>query len=1051
MTHSFVLASLFALSLQIGASPLTAQFVTGTVTDSISGRLLPGVSVRVTGSNQRAVSDAAGRYALNVASLQDTLLFSLIGYKPRQVPIAGRTEIDVQLAVLPVEMTATVVTAYRVQDRRTVTGSVTSVSSSDFADVPADNLSNALAGRLAGATITQNAGTPGRESSIRVRAVGTFNNADPLYVIDGVVTDKFAFDGLTSQEVENISILKDGAAASLYGSRAANGVILVTTKRGGVRPAEFTYTSNVGMQEPTSIPSSLNAFQHATAINNALAYNNIPTTDARYYTQDELDYFKTNSWDWIQELWRDPVDAQHSLSITGGADGVRYFLSGSLLDATGSFDNLSFKRITTRANLDIDLTDRLKASMDFNNARRARQGPSWGINATSRVQDWGHEDLYKALALRTRMVPPYIDGLPVGNWVEWHPGAVISNQSGYDDREWSEYNATARLNYRVPFVNGLTASLAYHKAFANAHEKRFNLPYQMAVFNTWGGHGHLVGNQVLSEKTRSDGEYLLNNDGRDNFYQLNTQLTYAGSVGNHHVDALLVYEQAASDTGWVEGRRDQFISPDVDQFIAGNPERARADGRQAQSARISYVGSFGYDYARKYFFQTSFRYDGSVIFAPEHRWGFFPSISAGWRLTEEPFFKSDFFDELKLRASYGVVGNDDDVGSFQWLQSYNIAQGAVFDTVSQGITTGSLVNRAITWEKSRSYNVGVDSRFWDSRMSLTLDVFYRNTYDILGSRQEAIPTTFGATLPDENYQEINSHGFEIEVGYDGTAGGGATPIRYSVHGNLGYATNKIVRLNEASNLRAYQKRIGRPTSPTLAGSCFGYIYTNMLRTQADIDALPAGYKIFEVSPKLGMLNYQDLRGDSTDVPDGKITASDQAWICDYDSPPLSYGLSLGASWRGLRFAALLQGAAGYKRMMQANGRDIQARAEESSYGYWADTWTPDNPDGAYPGYRIPLTGGSSYRTSYPASTFWLRDGSFLRLKNVTVSYLLPERLTNALGVHSATLHFTGTNLLMLNDHFGDWGYDPEMNNIRSYPLMRTFAVGMDVSLKRSVQ
>jgi len=1045
MRQSFVLVALS--SLQIGVSPLKAQLVTGTVTDSVSGRLLSAVSVRVTGSSQRTASDVAGRYTLNVPSLQDTLLFSLIGYKPQEVPIAGRAEIDVQLAVLPVEMTATVVTAYRVQDRRTVTGSVTSVSSSDFADVPADNLSNALAGRLAGATITQNAGTPGRESSIRVRAVGTFNNADPLYVIDGVVSDKFAFDGLTSQEVENISILKDGAAASLYGSRAANGVILVTTKRGGVRPAEFTYTSNVGMQEPTRIPSSLNAFQHATAINNALAYSRIATTDARYYTQDELDYFKTHSWDWIQELWRDPLDAQHSLSITGGTDGVRYFLSGSLLDATGSFDNLSFNRVTTRANLDIDLTDRLKASMDFNNARRGRHGPSWGISA-ARVQDWGHEDLYKALALRTRMVPAYIDGLPVGNWVEWHPGAVISNESGYDDREWSEYNATARLNYRVPFFNGLTASLAYHKGYVDSHEKRFNLPYQMAVFNTWGGHNHLVGNQVVSEKTRSDGEYLLNNDGRDNFYQLNTQLTYAGSVGKHHLDALLVYEQAASDTGWFEGRRDNFISPDVDQFIAGSPDAARVDGRQAQDARISYVGSFGYDYARKYFFQTSFRYDGSVIFAPEHRWGFFPSISAGWRLTEEPFFKSDFFDELKLRASYGVVGNDD-VGSFQWLQSYNIVPGAVFDTVSRGITPGSLANRAITWEKSKSFNVGVDSRFWNSRMSLTLDVFSRNTYDILGSRQEAIPSTFGASLPDENYQEINSHGLEIELGYDGTAGGAATPLRFSAHGNLGYATNKIVRLNEAQNLRAYQKRIGRTTAPT--GSCFGYIYTNMLRTQADIDALPAGYTILALAPQLGMLNYRDLRGDSTDVPDGKITASDQAWICDYDSPPLSYGLSLGASWRGFRFAALLQGAAGYKRMMQANGRDIQARAEESSYGYWADTWTPENRDGKYPGYRIPFTGGSNYRTSFPASTFWLRDASFLRLKTLTVSCLLPKRLTAALGLNTATLHFTGTNLLMLNDHFGDWGYDPEMNNIRSYPLMRTFAVGMDVSLKRGVQ
>jgi TonB-linked SusC/RagA family outer membrane protein len=1047
MRHWSVLVSVSTLFLlQIGASPLQAQSVSGTITDSVSGRLLPAVTVRVKGSDRRTTADATGRYTIAVSSLQDTLLFSLIGYRLQEVPVAGRTDIDVHLAVLPVEIEALVVTGYRVQDRRTVTASVSSVNSAEFTDIPADNLSNALAGRLAGATITQNAGTPGRESSIRVRAVGTFNNSNPLYVIDGVVSDKFAFDGLASEEVESVSILKDGAAASQYGSRAANGVILVTTKRGGTGPAELSYNSSVGMQEPTAIPPSLNAYQHATAINNALSYSLIPTTDARYYTADELDYFKTHSWDWIQALWRDPLDVQHAVNISGGTDGIKYFLSGSLLNATGSFDNLSFRRLTTRANLDIDLTERLKASVDFNTTSRGRHGPDWAVT------DWGQEDLYKALALRTRMVPPYINGLPVGNWVEWHPGVVISNQSGYDQRDWAQYNATARLNYRVPFVPGLTATVAYAKGSIESFEKRFNLPYDMTMFNTWGGHNHLVGTQVVGTKPRSDIQFLLNNDARDNSYQFNTQLTYAGSHGDHHVDALLVYEQAVSDTSWMEGQRNNFISPNIDQFIAGSsdPEDSRVDGRQRQNARMSYVGSVGYDYARRYFMQVSARYDGSVIFAPEHRWGFFPAISVGWRLTEEPFFKSRFFDELKLRGSYGIVGNDA-VGSFQWLQGYNIVQGAIFDAPTTGITPGTLANRAITWEKSRSYNAGVDARFWKNRMSLTLDVFYRNTYDILGSPQEAVPSTFGASLADENYQQIDAGGFEMELGYEGTAGDAASPFKYSLHGTLGYATNRIVRLNEAQNIRKYQSRIGRTTAPT--SSCFGYVYTGMLRSQADIDALPPGYTILGVPPQLGMLNYRDLRGvgQGNDAPDGKITSDDQSWICDYDSPPLSYGVSLGASWRGLRFSALVQGAAGYKRLMQSNGRDIQARAEESSYGYWADSWTPENPDGAYPGYRIPFTGGSSYRTSFPASTFWLRDGSFLRLKSVTVSYLLPARLTRAMGVNTATLHFTGTNLIMLNEHFGDWGYDPEMNNIRSYPLMKTFAVGMDVSLRRNGQ
>ncbi|HEV8265972.1 MAG TPA: TonB-dependent receptor [Gemmatimonadales bacterium] len=1030
-------ALLLAL-LGTGVAGAQAQSVSGTVTNAVSGQPLPSVNVRIKGTDQSTRSSPTGRWTLYVLSLQDTLLFSLIGYTPQAVPIDGRTEIAVQLAVLPVEVEPLVVTGYRVQDRRTLTASVSTVNSAEFADMPADNLSNALAGRLSGATITQNAGTPGRESSIRVRAVGTFNNSNPLYVIDGVVSDKFAFDGLSSQEVESVTILKDAAAASIYGSRAANGVILVTTKRGETAAAEFYYQGSVGTQEPIGIPPTLNAYQHAKVINDALRYNNVAPTDPRYYADDELEYFKTHSWDWINALWRDPLEAQHALSISGGTAGVRYFLSGSFLDATGSFDNLSFERLTSRGNLDIDITDHVKASVDFSNARRDRHGPSWGGN------DWGHEDLYKALALRSRMVPPYIDGLPVGNWVEWHPGVVIGNQSGYDQREWSEFNTRLRLEYQVPFVPGLSANVTYYKGRTEGRRKQFNLPYQMALFNTLGTNNHIVGDQQVGWKDRTAAEFLMQTDSVANAYQLNAQVNYRGAFGPHTVDGFLVYEQAEADRVQLSGRVDDFISPVIDQFVGGSsdPANSQVSGWQRQGARISYVGALSYNYAQRYFLQGSFRYDGSVIFPPEHRWGFFPAISAAWRVSAEPFFRPTFFNELKLRASYGVVGNDD-VGSFQWLPKYVIQPGAIFDSVTKGLAPGSLANPLITWEKSRSYNLGLDSRFLGNRIGLTLDVFYRNTYDILGDRGEAVPSTFGAGLPDENYQEVNSHGFEIEVGYDGSAGSSASPIKYYVRANAGYATNWIVRLNEPDSFPRYRSRIGRTTAPESA--CFGYIAAGILRTQADLDALPSGYTILGVPPRLGMLNYRDLRGTTSDQPDGIITSHDQAWMCDYNSPPLSYGLSIGATWGALSFDALLHGAAGAKHLMQANGRDIQARAEESSYGYWADAWTPENPDGAYPGYR-----GTGFRTSFPASTFWLRDASFLRLKTLTVSYRLPERITNALGVNSARVYFAGTNLFMLNKNLGDWGFDPEMNNIRSYPLMRTVTLGMSVSLRKAL-
>lgn len=1025
----------------------TVGVVEGTVKNS-AGVPLPRANVVLQGTRVGARTGTDGHYVIRVAPGSYTLRVSLIGFSPSTRPVAvaeGQSlTADFQLEVLPTELQPVVSTGYRVQSRAAVTGSISSVSSEDFKDVPTDNLSNELAGRLSGVTITQNAGTPGRESSILVRAVGTFNNADPLYVIDGVVSDKFAFDGLNTQDVESISVLKDGAAGSVYGSRAANGVILVTTNRGRVGAPSFSYSGSLGTQRATRIPRALNAYQQAKAINDAWQYNNIPASDPRYYSSDELDYFKTHNFNWLDDMWRNPVSTQHAVNIQGGSSAVRYFLGGSLLKESGSFDNIPYRRFTSRGNLDVDITSRLKASVDFNTTGRNRLGPSWAGG------DQTYEDLYKALNLRSSMVPPYVNGLPTGNWVEWHPGVVIEDQQGYLRRDWSAFNTRLRLDYQMPFLDGLKSTVSYYKNLGESHLKQFNLPYQMALFNTLGANNHIVGDSLVGWRDRSQAEYLLNQEGRDDDYQANVQLSYQHAFGAHSLDGLLVYEQAASDTTWFSGRRDTFISPLIDQFVGGSADQAQANGGQFQTARISYVGSLAYDYAEKYFLQTNARYDGSVIFAPQNRWGFFPSVSAGWRISQEPFFKLGFIDELKLRASYGMLGNDN-VGSFQWLQSYVIQPGAVFGAPTIGLTPGDLANPNITWEKSKTYDGGLDARFWHDRMTFTADLFRRNTYDILGSRQSSIPDTFGASLPDENYEAVNTHGYELELGYDNGGRTAAKSFRYYARGNFSYATNKILRLNEAQNLRPYQSRIGRTTAPS--SDCFGYVATGILRTQADIDALPAGYTINGVAPKLGMLNYADLRGPTTDDPDGKITSDDQQWICKYSTdghghlaPPTTFGLAFGGSWMHLRIDGLIQGAAGNKVMMTTNGRDLQARAEESSYAYWADSWTPDNPNGAYPGWRA-----TSYRTRYPASTFWLRDDSFVRLKTVTVSYDLPARVASLLGSRDARLYVSGQNLALLYDKIGDWNFDPEMDDIRAYPLMRTVSVGMNFSVNRRTE
>jgi TonB-linked SusC/RagA family outer membrane protein len=1002
------------------------KVITGTVTDD-QGQALMGANIKVKGTANGAVTDEAGKYSVTAAK-NGTLIFSFSGFTPQTVLVNNRSVIDITLVREINNLEEVIVTGYRSQTRGSVLGSVTSVSSSEFSKMPVDNLSNALAGRLSGVTITQSAGTPGMESSIRIRAEGTFNNTSPLYVIDGIVSDKFTFDGLSPNEVNEITVLKDGASAAIYGSRAANGVILVTTKRGHEGKPKLTYSGLYGFQTPTKIPKTFTAFQQASAINNALKYNNTPETDARYYTQDELDYFKTHSWNWIDEMWQNPTTTQHSLDVSGGSKNVRYFLGGSLNSATGSFNNLSYQKYTLRGNLDVSVTKDLKISLDMNTDKRKTNGPSW------QVSNWRQEDLYKALLIRSPMVPPYVNGLPVGNWVEWHPGVIVDpSQSGYNKKEWNEVNSTVSINYTAPFLKGLSAKVALNRFNRNIYNKQFQLPYNMTLFNTLGEHNHIVGDTAVGLRPRAADEFLQSRYDKIEQYQFDAQINYKNSFGKHNIDALLVYEQEEDNTVWFNGRRDNFISNAIDQYVAGSPVNPHVDGSESQFARLSYVGLASYNYAQKYLLEASFRYDGSVKFAPAHRWGFFPGASAGWRISNEPFFKSTFINDLKIRASVALVGNDY-IDDFQWLQSDEIVDGAIFNEPTNGLEPGTLANPNITWEKSLSYNTGFDSRFWDNRMSLKLDLFYRHTYDILGTRQLIVPSTFGPDLPDENYEQIDTRGFEIELGYNSHGKNSASSFNYYAHGNFGFSTNKVIRLDEAENIRPYKSKVGRPI-----GGVFGYVADGILRSQKQIDALPAGYTILGKKPQLGMLNYKDLRGVNSDTPDGKITADDQTFIADHSDPTMTFGLSVGATWKSFNLDVLLQGVAGGKIMMPNTGRDIQARAEESSFAYWADSWTPENPNGKYPGYR-----GTSYRTRADASSFWLQDLSFLRLKNISLSYNLPEHLLSGIGVSNVRVFFTGTNLAMI--YSGNKIYDPEMNSITAYPMMKTYSFGINIGL-----
>lgn len=996
-----------------------------------------GVTVQVRGSSKAVTTNDNGEYTIT-APEDGTLVFSYAGYTEQRVAVDKKTEINITLKS-DASLEDVVVVGYRTQTRGALTGSITSVKGSDFQNQTSDNLSNALAGRLTGANIIQAAGTPGMESSIRIRGFATRSNNAPLFVIDGVVSDKVAFDGLAPNDVESVTILKDGASAAIYGSRASGGVVLVTTRRGKDGPARINYNGMYSIQKPTRIPETLNAFDHASQINHWLKYIKTPNVenDARYYTQDELDYFRKNSWNWIDEIMVDPTTTQHSLDVSGGNKGMKYFLGGSYNGATGAYNNVDFEKFTVRGNMDVTVSKNLKVSLDMNTDTRRTNGPSWDVN------NWRLEDLYKALLFRPAMVPPYVNGQPVGNSVEWHPGVALNpDVAGYNKRKWVGLNYTATANYTIPGIKGLTAKISFNKFTREIHTKQYNVPYDMYLFEGLGGHGHIVGEKVVGTRARATPEFLYDRTDRTNRYQFNAQLNYKRTFGKHGLDVIGVYEQSEDLQSVTWAQKNDFISNKIDQWIGGSSTTNTAGGYEQDFGRLSYVGIVSYNYDQKYMVEASFRYDGSTIFPPNKRWGFFPSASLGWKVSDENFFKNvKFVNDLKVRVGVGLLGNDS-VGIFQYVQAYRIVPGAVFDKESVGLEGNIPANPNITWEKALNYNVGIDSRFYDSRIGLKVDLYYRKTYDMLLPRDQGLPTSLGTALPDENYGKMDSKGIEIELDYTSQASG-KNSINWYARGNFGYATNKVLVWNEPVGRRDFEKQTGKPL-----GYMIGYEAIGILRTQKDLDALPVGYSILGVTPQLGMLNYRDVRGPNGEAPDGRITTDDRVLLSDYSvgnnnnnsSHPISFGLSLGANWKSLSLDVLIQGLAGARTMLPTTGRDIQARPEESSFSYWADSWSPENPNGKMPGYRVTNT----YRTRFDESSFFVVDNSFVRLKNVTLSYGLPQSMISKASLRSVRVYFTGTNMLML--YTKNNLYDPEMNNITSYPMMASYTFGLNIGL-----
>lgn len=1016
--------------------------VSGTVTDAVTSESLPGVNVLVEGTLQGTITDTDGKYSLQPYGDNVILVYSSIGYLTERIPYTGQNIIDVKLSPDVLKLEEVVVVGYGTRKKVSVTGAIASVNSAKIESIPASNLSNTLAGRAPGVTIVNNSGFVGSSSDILIRGKGTYNNTNPLFVVDGIIVDKTDFDVLDPNEVENVSFLKDAASASIYGARAASGVILVTTKKGKIQKPSFNYRSSFSTERPTMPLQSYSASEQIQYQNDvATTYGNpLPNS------QEIIDYFKDKSYELMDYVWRNPSSQQHNLSVNGGSENINYYMMIGYNKAKGSFYNTDYSRFNFRSNVTAKINKYLSVNLNLSGNQREGNRFYWPYDDPTSTT---LQDFYRATFNWQKLWPFYVDkdgnptsdrtiGYPVG--VEgWHPVELVYN-GGYRKMVYRTLNSIFRIDLKIPKIDGLSTSILADYTVDDYNGKNFVKHNKQYVFQSGSATNPYVPapidpTQVSVHNLSRSYEGIDENASFNTSYQLNWFLNYDKIFGKHTVSGMIVYEQQGTKGKNFGGEANQLLSSNLDQIISASKSADKRwfDGTEYEYARASWIGRAHYEYAGKYIAEFSGRYDGSYIFPSNSRWGFFPSGSVAWRISEEDFFKNQLVSNLKLRASLGTSGNDN-VSAFQFQNNYVLGNTYAFgDGINTGIKAGVPPNPLITWEKSRNTDIGLDFGMFNNKLTGEFDYFYRYSYDILMNRVRVVPGTYGADLSAENYAKMDVRGLEFAINYSDKVG----DIKYSVGGNMGWAKDKVKYIDEAIGLESWRSAIGHPLD-----RIWGYEDYGIIRDQATLDKLPADFKQWGSAPMLGAILYKDIRGENrSEGPDGKVDANDMTWLSENAIPRINYGLNFDVEWKGISLSVLFQGVGAYDKIMSTkdtpNGGVFQG-GQRPYFEIWTDHWTPENPDAEYP--RAAEYSWNPF--GIYASRFWIRNGAYLRLKNINLAYTLPKEWTSFLLIDKCQIYLNATNLFYIS---GVKETDPEQYAMDSYPIMKSFSAGLNIN------
>ena len=1096
--------------MAFAAMPALAQdqVVKGQVVDE-NGEPVIGASVTLASDKSKGtITDFDGNYQLSVPK-GGKITITYIGYMPQTVKPGGK----VQLQVDSQSLDEVVVVGYGSQKKAHLTGSVSTVEMDDIQDLANGGLATSLSGMVNGLSVSGGDARPGERATMTIRDVNSLGEIgstaqEPLYVIDGYIypndvkvgnnTQNLgaeAFNNLDPSEVESISVLKD-ASAAVYGARAANGVILVTTKKGKIGAPSISYSGSVGFTDEVARPKMLSAYNYGRLYNAIAAADPTNTSlnkTTALFQADELEAMKNLNYDLLDKYWETGYTMRHAVNISGATDKVSYFGGVTYFKQDGNLGKLDYNRWNYRAGIDVKISKWLSANLTVSGDYGKKNKPLVKVGGS------GDEKDYNLLLTRPYYIPEYVDGNPIPafgvsggmrNQNQYYNFDVLQNNGDYSRQMTNNSSINGSLSYDFGWsdvLKGLKLRFSYSKSInndkTNQYGSSFTL-YQMTKRYGSGAHMYTptsgddssidyLSSANFNPITWNNGNMLYRTMTRTDNYQMNFTAQYARDFGKHHVNALFSIEKSEAESEYLQGQRENPYPFTTGQYNSADGEMTTVFTR-SESGTLSYIGRLNYAYADRYLFEFLLRSDASTKFAPQNYWGTFPAISAGWVISEEPWFQKSkslsWIDFLKVRASWGLTGRDN-LAAWQWMRIYaqDANRGPVFGTgVSNDsgnrITfnkNNSAVNEDVHWDKSYKTNVGLDFQVLNKRLAINVDYYYEKNREMLLNLAQEIPTTIGTQTASQNRGEINNWGWEVGITWRDKIG---KDFKYRVTLNTGYSDNEVLMMDWVTNYLYRQITYGHRTDVGSWGmQCIG-----MFRSFQDIEEYFDKYNITsymgltkdKVRP--GMLIYKDVRGaynsetGTYDGPDGIVDKDNDQVCLSNRSNPYGFTINAHADWKGLSITTQFGASWGGYTTLPAAAIGV-ASGSNIEYYNMPSFW---NPDDMYVYQDIYDGSGNKVMSEnraaqYPnlayqsvnavTSSFWRVSAANVRLSRLTLAYTLPKQWFKSVGINNVRVNVTGQNLINFYNPYPDKFTSPMAGTYGSYPNLRRWDIGVNLS------